>query len=149
MRSCKGSMDVEIKLMHEDAVIPRYESDGAAGFDFSILEDVDVYPGRTYILKTGLAFAIPHGFELQIRPRSGTSFKTSLRIANSPGTIDSDYRGEVGIIVENIGEYSIKLENGDRIAQGVIAPVVQGAFKVVEDLSETVRGSGGFGSTGK
>lgn len=151
-------MNVKIKKLHPDAVVPKYATPGAAGFDLVALEDVNIDPGQTKLVKTGLSVEIPTGYELQIRPRSGTSLKTSLRVANSPGTVDSDYRGEVCVIVTNIsapilsGPYAglpVGVKKGDRIAQGVICPVVQAEFEIVEELSSTDRGSGGFGSTGK
>lgn len=151
-------MKVKIKKLHPDATIPKYATGGAAGFDLVAIEDVTIFPGRTALIKTGLAVEIEEGYEMQIRPRSGTSLKTSLRIANSPGTIDSDYRGEVGIIATNIATESysvisvappIIIKKGDRIAQGVIAPVIRADFVLVEELSDTNRGEGGFGSTGK
>ena len=116
-------MKVNIKLLHADAIIPKYQTSGSAGFDIHAVEHTEVYPGETKVLKTGLSFEIPEGYELQIVPRSGISAKTKLRISNSPGTIDSDFRGEVGIIVDNIDFHSDKkipyiIKIGDRIAQG-------------------------------
>lgn len=152
---CKNCpyMNVKIKKLHPDAVIPKYQTSGSAGFDLHALEDVDVYPGDTVIVKTGLSFQIPQGYEMQIRPRSGVSYKTKIRISNSPGTIDSDYIGEVGILVDNINFIGDKrvphpIKKGERIAQGVICPVIQVKFEEVEKLSQTERGSGGFGHTG-
>lgn len=150
-------MKVKIKKLHPDAVIPKYATPGAAGFDLVALEDVEILPGCTRLVKTGLSVEIPTGYELQVRPRSGTSLKTALRVANAPGTVDSDYRGEVCVIMSNTNiyqgiDYKAKVEHikkGDRIAQGVICPVFQAEFEVVEDLSVTDRGAGGFGSTGK
>lgn len=148
-------MKLEVKKLHPDAIIPKYQSVGAAGFDLHALEDVTLYPGNTVAVRTGLAMQIDPGFEVQIRPRSGLSLKTPLRVANSPGTIDCDYRGEVMIILTNIdnktehpyGAYHIK--TGDRIAQGIIARVDQARIVEVQSLNETERGAGGFGSTGK
>lgn len=153
---------VNFKRLHADAVIPKYQTEGAAGFDFHAVEDVEIYPGETALVKTGLAFEIPAGFEIQVRPRSGNSLKTRIRIANSPGTIDSDYRGEVGIIVDNLTKGSmpvlrglekagvVEIKKGDRIAQGVLVPVFTAFFvEKEEELNETQRGSGGFGSTNK
>lgn len=140
---------VKIKKLHEDAVIPQYQTTGAAGFDFHAIEDMEIPTRKIVLVKTGLSMEIPEGYELQVRPRSGMSLKTKMRIANSPGTIDSDYRGEICIIMENMGmlgalPYDIK--KGDRIAQGVICPVYQAIF-VEDELSETERGEKGFGST--
>jgi dUTP pyrophosphatase len=144
-------MKVQIKKLSPDAVIPEYKTSGASGFDLVALEDIEILPGETKMIKTGLAFSVPEGFELQVRPRSGTSLKTPLRVANSPGTVDSDYRGECCVIMTNTSKMLITqcIKKGDRVAQGVICPVVRAEFEVVEDLSETVRGAGGFGSTGK
>lgn len=131
-----------------DVEVPKYQTNGAAGFDLAAAENCFVDAGCTVLIRTGLAFEIPDGFEMQIRPRSGLSLKTDLRIANAPGTIDSDYRGEVKIIVTNTSrtmEYTI--EKGDRIAQGVICPVYRADFEEVFELSDTERGSNGFGST--
>lgn len=148
----KTLIPVKVKKLHPDAVIPKYQTDGAAGFDFHAIEDVKVEPSKTTLVKTGLSFEIPEGYELQVVPRSGMSLKTPVRIANSPGTVDSDYRGEVCIIVDNRNEKFIdpayEIKKGDRIAQGKITPVVQARFQEVEELGNTERGEGGFGSTG-
>ena len=115
------------------------------------LEDVEFTLGETKLVKTGLAIDVGPGYELQVRPRSGLSLKTGLRITNSPGTVDSDYRGEVCVIMMLVpanGYLSYKIKKGDRIAQGVVCPVVRADIEVVEDLEDTSRGSGGFGSTG-
>ena len=145
-------MKVKIKKLHDDAVIPTYGSEGAAGFDFYALEDVTIKAGCTNLVKTGLSFEIPIGYELQVRPRSGMSLKTSFRVANSPGTVDSDYRGEVCIIGQNnsivIDFGDIFIKKGDRIAQGVLCPVYQAEFELIGELSDTERGTGGFGHTG-
>ncbi len=158
-------MKVKIKKLHPDAVIPRYATLGAAGFDLVAVEDLEIFPGETKLVKTGLSVELPMGFEMQVRPRSGTSLKTPLRVANAPGTVDCDYRGEVCVIMTNTstdtgavfvdgqptvalrGTQSIK--KGERIAQGVISAVEHAEFEEVEELSDTVRGTGGFGSTGK
>jgi dUTP pyrophosphatase len=139
---------VKIKRVHPDAVIPKYATPGSAGFDMVAVEDVTLEPGEAKLVRTGLAFEIPEGYEMQVRPRSGISLKTPLRIANSPGTVDADFRGEVRIIAWNTGDDEISINKGDRIAQGVIAPVVRAQFEVVDELSETERGAGAFGSTG-
>jgi dUTP pyrophosphatase len=144
-------LKVKIKKLHEDAVIPQYQTTGAAGFDFHAIEDMEIATRQTVLVKTGLSMEIPEGYELQVRPRSGMSLKTKMRIANSPGTIDSDYRGEICIIMENMGmlgalPYDIK--KGDRIAQGVICPVFQATF-IEDELNESERGEKGFGSSGK
>jgi dUTP pyrophosphatase len=151
-------MRVRFKLLHPDAKLPAYATAGASGFDLVAIEDVEINRGETVLVKTGLSVEVPEGFEMQIRPRSGLSLKTPLRVANSPGTVDSDYRGEVGVILTNIAVYEIdnygnstkqKIKKGDRIAQGVICPVVRADFVIVQEHTETIRGSGGFGSTGK
>ena len=149
---------VGVKKLHPDAVVPTYGSKEAAGFDITVIEDVTINPGGTFLARTGLAFDIPRGFEIQIRPRSGASLNTKMRIANSPGTIDSDYTGEVKLILENIAENgagwfhnsanAVFIPAGTRVAQGVLAPVIQAEFEVVEEIEETERGAGGFGSTG-
>jgi dUTP pyrophosphatase len=141
-------MKVKIKL-GEGATSPFYATTGAAGFDIATSEDCDIYPGERVLVPTGLFFEVPIGYELQIRPRSGVSLKTSLLIANSPGTVDSDYRGEVKIIMTNIGNIMVPLFKGDRIAQGVIQKVAQVDFEEVEELESTSRDAGGFGHTGK
>lgn len=148
-------MKIKIKKVHKDAAIPNYATNGSSGFDLHCIEKVVILPGETVLVKTGLIFEVPEGYELQIRPRSGLSLNTPLRISNSPGTIDSDYRGEVCVIIENTSNMHDKtgivkvIEKGDRIAQGVICPVIRADFDVVESLSDTERGEGGFGSTGK
>jgi dUTP pyrophosphatase len=156
-------LTVKIKKLSECAVIPQYATPGSSGFDLVATEDAVIRPGETKLVKTGLSVAVPQGYELQVRPRSGVSLKTSLRVANSPGTVDSDYRGEVCVIVSNTssdcfdsmgngcGCKCAKVETvlkGTKIAQGVICPVIQASFEVTDSLDETIRGAGGFGSTG-
>ena len=140
--------DIKIKKLNPEAKIPEYKKDGDAGFDISSIEDCVIPPDKTMLIHTGLAFAIPKGLELQIRLRSGVGLKNTIIIPNSPGTIDSGYRGEVGLIIRNIGIESVKISKGDRIAQGIISPVVHASFQEVDDLPESDRGSGGYGSTG-
>jgi dUTP pyrophosphatase len=144
------------KLSHFDESfdLPKYETVGAAGADVRASlgagEKLLIKPGERVLVPTGLSMEIPFGYEVQVRPRSGLSFKTGLMVLNSPGTIDSDYRGEVKIILGNLGKIDEVINNGDRVAQLVLAPVTQASYVVVtEDLSETLRGTGGFGSTGK
>lgn len=164
-------MNVKIKRLNDNAVIPKYAKPGDSGFDLVAITNVIVRPGQTVKVPIGLAFEIPPGYELQIRPRSGITSRTNLRTIL--GTIDSGYRGEVAITVDNINQKNemlhkslLTIENelificgeemsgthvirkGDRIAQGVIAPVIQAVFTEVETLSETERGEGGFGHTG-
>jgi dUTP pyrophosphatase len=192
-----NNVQVKVKKLHPDAVIPKYSYVNDAGFDLVAVEDVIIAPGETKKVPIGLAFAIPPGYELQIRPRSGISRKTKLRVSNAPGTVDAGYRGEVCVLVDNIASIELTLDNdcdidgellgyvlatemyhtaktvdgkqisirelaipdavpeetyiirkGDRIAQGVIAPVYQAQFEMVDELDETERGTGGFGSTG-
>lgn len=144
-------MKLKVKKLKPSAIIPTYGSSGAACFDLYSAENYVVESGDTIRVSTGLAFEVPEGFELQVRPRSGISSKTKIRISNSPGCVDSDFRGEVLVIIDNIGRtlydnYSIKA--GDRIAQACVVPVTRVEFEEVENISETVRGTGGFGSTG-
>lgn len=189
-------MNVKIKRLHPAAVIPQYAKPGDSGFDLVAIEDVIIAPGETALVPTGLAFEIPEGYELQVRPRSGISLRTKLRVANSPGTVDSGYIGEVKVIVDNIAQlrttvseiidydyeenpiswgyetnvemgvvYDLNDEDamlshgdyphgtciiraGDRIAQAVITPVERATFEVVDELTESERGTGGFGHTG-
>ena len=131
--------------------LPSYETSLASGMDVRANESVVVRPRSTVIVKTGLFAAIPPGLELQVRPRSGISAKTKLRIANSPGTIDACYRGEIGIIIDNQAEIEFMINKGDRIAQLVLCPVFRCLWRqvdTVEELGDTDRGAGGFGSTG-
>lgn len=138
-----------------DLPLPSYETSGAAGADiranFAADErqaGIELGSGQRALIPTGLAMAIPQGFEVQIRPRSGLALKYGIALVNAPGTIDSDYRGPVGIIVINHGDAAFHITHGMRIAQMVVAPVTQAAFQIADSLDETARGSGGFGSTG-
>lgn len=140
-------MQVKIKKLDESAVIPQYMTSGAAGFDLSSIEKVCIMPGESAMIRTGLSFEIPPYTEMQVRPRSGMSAKTKIRVSNAPGTIDSDFRGEVKVLLDNIGVLPYTVNVGDRIAQGVLASILIGGFEVVEELSDTVRGAGGFGSS--
>lgn len=128
--------------------LPRYATLGAAGMDVLSAEDVVLAPSARQAVATGLAMAIPEGYEIQVRPRSGLALKHGIAVANTPGTIDSDYRGELKVILMNLGAETFEIHRGDRIAQLVLAPVVQAGWVEVEELDETERGSGGFGSTG-
>ncbi len=142
---------VEIAFTVADgAILPEYKTDGASGCDVHafVKEPVELLPGDIKLIPTGLACAIPEGFEIQVRPRSGLAAKNGITCLNTPGTIDSDYRGEIKVILINLGKEAFIVKNGDRIAQFVVAPVVRGIFKTVKSLDETRRGSGGFGSTG-
>jgi dUTP pyrophosphatase len=130
--------------------LPAYATPGAAGLDLqaAIAEAIDLAPGRRTLVPTGIAIAVPVGYEVQIRPRSGLALKHGITCLNSPGTIDSDYRGEVKVILANLGEETFVIEPGMRIAQMVLCPVSQLQWETVESLDETSRGAGGFGSTG-
>lgn len=132
------------------AVIPEYKTTGAAGADVCALidEDVTLKFGERTLIGTGLSFEIPEGYEIQVRPRSGLAFKNGVTVLNTPGTIDSDYRGELKVILINLGKDDFTIKSGDRIAQIVVAPVTLGDFTLADTLSETERGSDGFGSTG-
>ncbi|MCE3046765.1 dUTP diphosphatase [Helicobacter kayseriensis] len=141
-------MQIKIKKLHPNATIPRYQTQGSAGFDLHSIEDICLGAGERILVKTGLAFEIPDGFEMQIRPRSGLALKLGISVLNSPGTIDSDYRGEVGIILINHSKDDFKISCGERIAQGVITQIFQADFLLSDDLSSTERGEGGFGSSG-
>lgn len=139
------------KLPHgADLPLPAYQSAGAAGFDLTAAIDAPLVlaPGSRALVPTGLAMALPDGFEAQVRPRSGLAAKNGVTVLNTPGTIDSDYRGEVKVILINLGEDAFVVERGMRIAQVIVAPVVQADLVEVKDLDETGRGAGGFGSTG-
>ena len=132
------------------AVIPEYKTAGAAGADLCALlnESLTIPAGKFAMVPTGLFFEIPEGYEVQVRPRSGLAAKNGVRVLNTPGTIDSDYRGEIKVILINLGEADFTINSGDRIAQMIVAPVTQANFSITDSLSETERGAGGFGSTG-
>lgn len=135
---------------NQDLALPAYETTGSAGMDLraAVVEPLTLFPGARAAVPTGLTFAIQLGFEVQIRPRSGLALKNGITCLNTPGTIDSDYRGEVKVILINLGQESFTIFRGDRIAQMVVAPVVQAEILEVETLEQTLRGAGGFGSTG-
>lgn len=141
-------MQIKIKKLHPKAEIPKYQTGGAVGFDFHSIEECVIAPKEWRLVKTGLAFEIPNGFELQVRPRSGLALKNGVTVLNAPGTIDSDYRGEIGVILINHSQEDFYIEIGDRIAQGVVAEVVQVKFEIANELSQTLRGARGFGSSG-
>ena len=143
-------VDIAVKRLDHagDLPLPSYETSGSAGMDVRAAEEMVLPPGQRGLVGTGLAFAIPEGYEIQVRPRSGLALKKGIAIPNSPGTIDSDYRGELKVILINHGEENFTIERGDRIAQIVVAPVQRGVLVEVGDLDETQRGAGGFGSTG-
>jgi dUTP pyrophosphatase len=141
------------RLPHAEGLpLPAYETPGAAGMDLRAAvpegEPLVLKPGARAMVPTGLQIAVPEGYEAQVRPRSGLAAKAGISCLNTPGTIDSDYRGEVKVILVNLGEEDFTIRRGDRIAQMVICPVVQAVWEVAESLDETARGAGGFGSTG-
>jgi dUTP pyrophosphatase len=137
------------RLPHGEGLpTPAYATPGAAGMDVVSAEDLTLSPGRRHAVATGFAMAIPEGYEVQVRPRSGLALKHGITCLNTPGTIDSDYRGEVKVILANLGDAPFLIARGDRIAQLVPAPVQRAVFVAVDSLDETVRGAGGFGSTG-
>ncbi len=128
--------------------LPTYATDGAAGMDVVAAENIVLRPGSRQAVGTGFAVAIPPGYEIQVRPRSGLALKHGITVPNAPGTIDSDYRGELKVILVNLSDDNFPIQRGDRIAQLVLAPVTLAAWDEVEDLDATARGEGGFGSTG-
>ena len=144
-------IDIELQwLPHGEGLpIPSYATDGAAGLDVVAAEDVTLGPGERHAVATGFSIAIPAGFEVQVRPRSGLALKHGITCLNTPGTIDHDYRGEVKVILANLGSEPFEVRRGERIAQLVPAAVQKAAFREVEALGETSRGAGGFGSTGR
>jgi dUTP pyrophosphatase len=138
------------RLPHGEGLpLPAYATHGAAGMDVVAAEDVDLAPGQRHAVATGFQVAIPHGSEIQVRPRSGLAFKHGLSVPNAPGTIDSDYRGELKVLLINHGDQPFAIRRGERIAQLVPAVVTMAEFDEVADLDATVRGAGGFGSTGQ
>ncbi len=140
---------MQIKRLVPNAVIPSFQTSGASGADVYSVQDVDIQPGEIQLVSLGFAVAVPKGFELQVRPRSGLALKHSVTVLNTPGTIDSDYRGEVRVILINHGSEVFRVRAGDRIAQVVLAKVYQEDFIEVYELDATLRGTGGFGSTGE
>jgi len=142
---------VKLKIKLEGGEVPSYASEGAAGFDIktNIKEPCIINPGKTILFPTGIKVEVPKGYELQIRSRSGLSLKNGLIILNAPGTIDSDYRGEVGLILHNTSDNAFRIMPGTRLAQGVLKKFERADFNVVKELSKSKRGIGGFGSTGK
>jgi dUTP pyrophosphatase len=144
-------IEFELKrLPHGDGLpVPCYATPGAAGLDVVAAEELTLAPGERHAVATGFAIAIPHGFEVQVRPRSGLALKHGITCLNTPGTIDEDYRGEVKVILANLGSEPFEVRRGERIAQLVPAPVLKAGFREVDELSETSRGAGGFGSTGQ
>ncbi len=141
-------MNLKVKKLNQNATIPAYQSEGASGFDLHASESAQIPAGGFCAVKTGLVFEIPRGFEIQVRPRSGLAFKNGISVLNTPGTIDSDYRGEVMVILFNFGKENFIIKKGDRIAQAVLTQIFQANLMVSEELDSTARGEKGFGSTG-
>ena len=142
--------EILIKRLSKKISLPRYETDESSGMDLAanIEEIIEIEPGNTAIIPTGIAVSIPKNYEIQIRPRSGLAAKNQISVLNTPGTIDADYRGELKVILVNLGEKDFKIEKGFRVAQMVLCPVIRAKFKEVDTLEETERGTSGFGSTG-
>ena len=142
---------VLVKKLNPKVELPKYKTEGSSGMDLkALIENPIIIKPQSYVLiPTGLSIAIPEDTEIQIRPRSGLAAKSSISVLNTPGTIDSDYRGEIKIILFNHGKEEFTINNKDRIAQMILMPVLKAEFEEVEELPKTIRGSGGFGSTGK
>lgn len=141
-------LPIKIKKLHVNATIPTYGSKGASGADLYALHDAVIEPGATVRVETGIAFELPAGFEIQVRPRSGLSLKTGLRVANAPGTVDSDYTGDCSVILTNTGTEPYNVTSGDRVGQAVLCPVFQMELFESSELKDTERGEKGWGSTG-
>ncbi|MBT3416747.1 dUTP diphosphatase [Candidatus Woesearchaeota archaeon] len=141
-------MKIKFQKIHEDAIIPKYAKLGDAGMDVTSVENYSINPGEHVLVKTGLKMELPEGYEAQVRPRSGLALKHKITVLNSPGTIDSGYRGEAGVILMNHGKEVFSISKGDRIAQFVIAKHESPEVEEVESLEDSERGEGGFGSTG-
>ena len=142
--------EVLIKRLSKNIELPKYETNGSSGMDLSanIEKQIKIEPGKTSIIPTGISVSIPKNFEIQIRSRSGLAAKSQISVLNSPGTIDADYRGELKVILINLGNKTYEVERGARIAQIVLCPIVKARLKEVNNLDDTDRGAGGFGSTG-
>ena len=143
--------EILIKKLHSDVNIPKYETEGSSGLDLEayIEKDLRLLPGERKLVPTGVSVAMPNNFEIQIRPRSGLAYKNGISVVNTPGTIDSDYRGEIKVLLINLGTEAVTIKKFQRIAQMVICPVIKANLKEVQELPETIRGAGGFGSTGQ
>jgi len=142
--------EILIKRLSKYINLPRYETEGSSGMDLSanINSNIEIEPGDSTIIPTGISVSIPKNFEIQIRPRSGLAAKNQISVLNTPGTIDADYRGEIKVILINLGKKKFVVEKGSRIAQMVLCPIAKAKIREVENLEKTDRGSGGFGSTG-
>ena len=140
-----------IKKLQKNIILPEYKTDGSSGMDLmaNVEQTVKILPGEKKMISTGIMVAIPEQYEIQIRPRSGLAAKNGISVLNTPGTIDSDYRGEIKVILINLGKDIFEIKKNDRIAQMIVCPIIKVELKEVESLPETVRGEGGFGSTNK
>ncbi len=140
-----------VKKLQKNIILPEYKTDGSSGMDLlaNIEKTVSILPGEKKIISTGISIAIPKKYEVQIRPRSGLAAKKGITVLNTPGTIDSDYRGEIKVILINLGKEIFKINKNDRIAQMIVCPTIKVELKEVKSLPETIRGKEGFGSTGK
>ena len=140
-----------IKKLQKNIILPEYKTDGSSGMDLmaNVEQTVKMLPGEKKIISTGIMVAIPEQYEIQIRPRSGLAAKNGISVLNTPGTIDSDYRGEIKIILINLGKDIFEIKKNDRIAQMIVCPIIKVELEEVESLPETIRGKGGFGSTDK
>ena len=143
--------EILIKKLHSDVNIPKYETEGSSGLDLEayIEKDLILLSGERKLVPTGVSVAMPNNFEIQIRPRSGLAYKNGISVVNTPGTIDSDYRGEIKVLLINLGTEAVTIKKFQRIAQMVICPIIKANLKEVQELPETIRGAGGFGSTGQ
>lgn len=141
-------MKVRFTAITSTAIVPKYASDGASGLDLHADMEHILQPGQRCLVQTGIAIELPAGFEAQVRPRSGLALKSGITVLNAPGTVDADYRGNIGVILYNAGERAFVIDRGDRIAQLVIAPVTRVELEEADGLSGSERGQGGFGSTG-
>ena len=140
-----------IKKLQKNIILPEYKTDGSSGMDLmaNVEQTVKILPGEKKIISTGIMVAIPEQYEIQIRPRSGLAAKNGISVLNTPGTIDSDYRGEIKVILINLGKDIFEINKNDRIAQMIVCPIIKVELKEVESLPKTIRGEGGFGSTNK
>ncbi len=143
--------EILIKKLHSDVNIPKYETEGSSGLDLEayIEKDLRLLSGERKLVPTGVSVAMPNNFEIQIRPRSGLAYKNGISVVNTPGTIDSDYRGEIKVLLINLGTEAVTIKKFQRIAQMVICPIIKANLKEVQELPETIRGASGFGSTGQ
>ena len=142
-------IELKVKKIHPDAIIPSYAHPGDSGMDVYSIENYSLSPGSRILVQTGLKVEFSEGYEIQVRPKSGLALKSGITVLNTPGTVDSGYRGEIGVILINHSRETYSVKKGDKVAQIVLAPVVKMIIKEIENLSDTSRGEGGFGSTGK